>query len=171
MMTSPHQLLPIVLLALVGCEPPEPEPPAALCDATPGEAARLDVSHYGTYGEPADIVYCGIPPQGGAPYAPFGIRVRGIDPDEAGLQVTMQAVDLDTGETVGTGEFTEHFICSNVGENEGHWVGSELHMRFYSYTIDDLHDRDVEIHLEAENTLGETVSVTFDARLDCVPGS
>ena len=118
----------VILSCLMACEP-EPAPPAAgTCDLIEGETPSLDVSHYSEFGDAPEIVYCGIPPQGGAPYAPFGVRLRGVEPDDLGVNLILTAVDLDTGEEIGVAEYNQVMICSNVCNNAGYSVGAELHM-------------------------------------------
>ncbi len=131
-MTSIPRLLLFALLALplAGCDepPPKKDDPEG-CEPVRGEDPVLEVNHYGTFGELGDTVWCAIPPQGGAPYAPFGLRVRGVLPLEGnGLHVTIRAVDTATQEAVGEGEFWDAFLCSNVGDNEGYWIKNELHL-------------------------------------------
>ena len=158
-----------LLLLLMACEPTEPDPDLGPCEVGPDEMQTIDLSHYGDYGAIDAVIYCGTPPQGGAPYAPFGVRIRGINPDELGIELTMTAVDVDTGEEVGSGDYTQQMICSNVGGNEGHWVGAELHMRFYGYELDALHGRAVHMTVDARNQSGDWVQTEIDATLDCDP--
>ncbi len=161
----------LAVLLAAGCDPaPDdtggPVDPGA-CGA--GDPA-LEVSHYGTFDALGTTMYCGIPPQGGAPYAPFGVRVRGVDPaDDGALSVTITARDVDTGEELGAGDFHERFLCANAGDSAGWWVASEFHLRFFGYSLDDLHGRSATVHFVAEGANGEAErTLPFD--LDCVPG-
>ena len=157
-------------LALMGCdEEPKPDPDPGACDQA--KVAALEVSHYGTFAELDDIVYCGIPPQGGAPYAPFGLRVRGVEPTDTGvIPVTITATDTTSGEVVGMGEFNERFLCANAGESDGWFVGAEFHLRFSGYELSELHEREIEISFEAEGLDG-LAEMAMVVDLDCVAGS
>jgi hypothetical protein len=159
----------LTLLLLVACEPTAPEPILGPCEIGPDELKSVELSHYGDYGAIGSVIYCGIPPQGGAAYAPFGVRILGIAPDDLGIDLTMVAIDVDTGEEVGSGDYIHQMVCSNVGDSEGHWVGAELHMRFYGYELDDLHDRTVTVTVEARNESGDNAMVELQATLDCDP--
>lgn len=169
----PSLLFPLLLLPALACgdRPVEDSAePAGVCDPIAGEAPELEVRHYAEFTEPVATVYCGIPPQGGAPYAPFGIRVHGIDPFEGNaMTVTITATDTTTDEVVGTGEFTNLFLCSNIGENEGWWLLNEVHLRFAGHTTDDLHGRTVAFEFAAEG-LTETVTDTLTVPMDCIAG-
>lgn len=167
----PRALTLIFALAACGHAADSSEPPVGACDLAPGDSPALEVSHYGTYDALGDVVYCGIPPQGGAPYAPFGVRIRGMTPeDNGGMHVVITATDATTQEVVGESEFWERFLCSNVGESEGYWVAAEFHLRFYGRTLEDLHGREVDIAFTAEGP-DDTVTETLRFDLDCVAGT
>lgn len=160
-----------LLIALTACADPTDtgDPPVGSCDA--GNQPELQVSHYGTYDALGDTVYCGIPPQGGAPYAPFGVRVRGLSPeDNGGMHVVITATDVATSEVVGESEFWERFLCSNVGESEGWWVAAEFHLRFYGYTLEELHGRQIDLRFLAEGP-DDSATDTLRFALDCVAGT
>jgi len=141
---------------LVGCDE---EPPDFRTACEQGEKLSefaLGDGHYGATLEGADID-CGIPPQGGAPYTPYQLRIGGLDQDSEGLTVRMESVDIHTGEALGEIEYVQRFICSNVGESEGYLVTSELHMRYPGYTLEELDGRETEVTLEATNADGDSV--------------
>lgn len=162
------------LLVATGCEPSPPPPPPPLetiCHPEPGDLPDVEMTHYGTGQGELDIVYCGIPPQGGAPYAPFSARFRNLDPLDTAIVVDMEAWDVDSGELLGAVTLYQNVICSNVGTNEGWWVGSELHHRFLGFTTEELHGRTITLDIVATTADGTGVSTTLTANLDCIPGS
>lgn len=164
----------LVLLMLVACDPTEPPPPPpleTLCHPAEGDRPAVELTHYGTQQAEVDIVYCGIPPQGGAPYAPFSARFRALDPLDTALMVDLVASDAATGEALGAVTINQNVICSNVGANEGWWVGSELHLRFPGYTTAELHERDMVLDVSVTTADGTGVSTTLTANLDCIPGT
>lgn len=100
----------------------------------------------GSFGE-VDLLWSGIPPQGGAPYTPIRPRVRGPDVlfDGMGLEVLLS--DADTGEELSVTDLDTRMTCANVGESAGYWVGSELHLRYPGVDLADLEDRDVTLSM------------------------
>ena len=116
----------------------------------------LEIAQYGPYGElqdGSDLLY-GHPPQGGAPYAPFSLRISGMEQGELGMQIEMEAVDADSGELLGTASYAQRFICSNTGENLGTFVGADLHMRFFGGELSDLEGRTANVTISATNDGG-----------------
>ena len=164
-------LLALALVLSACAVEPEPKPEPEGCELAKGEDPTLEVSHYSTFDNLGPTLYCGIPPQGGAPYAPFGVRFRGVTPEDNGaVVVSISAADPLSGELLGDDDFFERFLCSNVGESEGYWVAAEFHLRFYDYSLDDLHGREVAVHFVAEGVDG-TIEHTLPFTMDCLPGT
>jgi len=136
-----------------------------MCEASANP--NLELAQYGPYGElddGTDFLY-GHPPQGGAPYAPFSLRISGMDQGELGMEIVMIATDSQTGEALGTGDYMQRFICSNVGDNTGMFVGADLHMRFYGWELDDLAGRAADVTVSATNDQGVSVEAGFQGLL------
>lgn len=103
-------------------------------------------------------LWCGIPPQGGAPYTPVRARVRGPDSLRDGMQLYVVATDAETGEELSVTDLpSTRMTCANVGESAGYWVGSELHLRFPERTLQDLSEREVDLTLEVSTEDGSVV--------------
>lgn len=143
------------LIALMGaaCQGETPTPVVSTADTGPGYdvpcAVRgepaLDVAHAtDPWGLDEAAIGCGIPPQGGAPYARFRLRIANLDLSDGG-EVAVTVTDLDTGEDLGGATLVTGFVCSNVGDDADHWVGSEVHARFDGYTVDELLGRRVQV--------------------------
>ncbi len=162
------RLLPAILLTLAACGDGEGEDTAidpSTCKAS--NNPTLELAQYGPYGElsdGADFVY-GHPPQGGAPYAPFSLRISGIEQGDMGMAIEMLATDSSSGEELGTGEYMQRFICSNVGDNSGKFVGADLHMRFYGWELDDLEGRTSDVTISASNDAGDRLETSFQGIL------
>lgn len=152
----------------VGCQPAPTEDTGLLLPPCEGEQTRsLQVAVYeGDYGEhtTGDPVMCGHPPQGGAPYAPFRLRITGLD-GAAGLFVDMVATDTDTGAVLGSGSFEQRFTCANVGDDAGAYVGAELHMRFDGYDLEQLPGHEAEVEITVEDAEGQVLSTTLSGPL------
>ena len=140
------------------------------CDLPKGADPVVEINHYGTFAELGDIAYCAIPPQGGAPYAPFGVRVKGLVPmDNNAAHTTITATDSATDEEVGLTDFWDAYLCANAGESAGYWIKNEFHLRFFGYTLEELHGRQVDIRFDVEGADG-TLTETWRFELDCVAG-
>lgn len=100
-------------------------------------------------------LYYGTPPQGGAPYSPFHARATGLDGLDDGAHVRLRATDQDDGSALGDISYDVKFVCANVGDSAGSWVGSDLHLRFEGWELEDLEARRAEIRLDVENLDGE----------------
>jgi len=86
----------------------------------------------------------GIPPQGGAPYARFRVRVANLDLHE-GADVRVDLFTAGSDMQLGTVAVAAGFVCANVGENADHWVTPEVHVRFDGADLLDLHEVPVDI--------------------------
>ncbi len=143
---------------------------ASACTAGPGpgleipphtcasSVTALDVAPpRGAYGELREdpSLWCGIPPQGGAPYTPLrGIRVRGPEALAEGLVIEVTVADVEASEELSYMELAARMTCANVGDNEGYWVGSEVHVRYPGYSLDDLAERDAELTVRVTSADG-----------------
>lgn len=90
----------------------------------------------------------GIPPQGGAPYAPFELRLRAELDDLARLDAHGEIVDAATDELLGDITESKAFLCANVGVHAGWRYGGELHVRFWDRVREELDGRSVRVELE-----------------------
>ena len=128
----------------------DPDVPCA-----PSGPPRLDVGE-GPEGWGIDgiEIETGIPPQGGAPYARFRVRVAHVDLSD-GAEVAVQLFDSEDA-WIGGAEVMARFVCANVGDNADHWVTPEVHVRFDGRTLEALDG--VPVRIEASVT-GEDASL------------
>jgi hypothetical protein len=113
---------------------------------------------------PGGIINFGIPPQGGAPYAPFEVRLVGVEFSEA-YRIVMSA-DVD-GEVFETPAYNERFVCRNVGEEAGTRYSPDLHLRFFGTEPPELDGLDITVNIDAYiGTEGPIVSRTVTGTLD-----
>lgn len=95
-------------------------------------------------GDPIEI---GDPPQGGAGYAPFEVRLRA--PAVNGpLTATITVEDADSGALLGDIEQPGTPFCSNVGANQGWWYVGDIHARFWDEELADLDGVEVLVTVE-----------------------
>ncbi len=149
------------LTPLLACDGAEADPdPIDSGPCAPHEDPLMEVANgahgYGQLGDEADILY-GFPPQGGAPYVGFDVRVHGLDQDDTGLFVEITATE-DDGTEMAYASFNQRFLCGNTGDNADWWVTSELHILFFGYSMEDLAEHPAAFELRAENTAGDAVS-------------
>jgi hypothetical protein len=141
-------------------EKPEPVDPCLPHDQPTLEIAQEEGAPFGLLD--GDPIFYGHPPQGGAPYAPFRMRLSGLaDLTEVGAAVLAVAVDTHTGETLGTAELNHRWICANVGDDAGFHVGADVHMRFYGWTLEELVGREADLQLLVEDGQGVTVDAGY----------
>ena len=137
------------VIALAACGGPLEPPPPHRCHS---DEARIDVAppreSFGTLA-PDDPLWYGTPPQGGAPYSPLRVRVRGDEAFAEGIDLTIEAYDRDTDERLAELVLETQMICANVGENTGFWVGSEIHLRYVGFDLEELEGRPVELTVRA----------------------
>lgn len=150
---------------LLACKQPTPTPPGS-CPVADDPYAELS---QGEEWVPQDgtPVQFGIPPQGGAPYAPFEIRMIGM-PSSDSYTVDLSAVD--DGVEIGTESYEQRFVCANVGENQGTRYTPELHMRFYGYEPPEIDGHEVEVTVTITSEDGETIEAGWTGELDWVLG-
>lgn len=135
-------------------ERPDPTDTASPPDCWAGPA-DLQVSQDPTAIDgplPDDVLLYGTPPQGGAPYAPLYVRLRGV-PESASTHFELSCTDAQTGEVLGLSTYDPTLLCANAGPHAGWWVGSSLHLRFGTAetprTLDELADRAVVLTVRA----------------------
>lgn len=152
--------VPFVLLAACSPGEPPPEVPSHPCASN---TTRLDVAPpQGEFGDLADgdALWCGNPPQGGAPYTPFRVRLAGPEALEEGVYIEMTAVDVEDGSELAYTDLTMGVTCANVGESAGTWVGSEAHMRYFGHVLEDLDGREAEVTVRASALAAPDVEAT-----------
>ncbi len=132
---------------VVGCAEDDSLIPAHPCAS---DTVGLEVAPpEGDFGDLAEggLFWVGDPPQGGAPFSPFRIRVSGPDAMFDGVDVNVRVVGTD-GTLITEDSVEKGLTCANVGENAGLWVGSEVHLRYYGFVKEELHGLDVEVEVE-----------------------
>ncbi len=148
----------VLALLLVGCAPLVPgetgetggEDTAPDVVWTPdclesGPEILVDIAlESGGFGELADGVTLpvSIPPQGGAPYTPFAIRVTGTGDIHLGQRVIATATE--DGVEIGSADIVARPICSNVAPNAGWWLTYGIHIRYWDDTVNTLAGRTVD---------------------------
>ncbi len=158
-------LFALLIPFLAGC-PTDPDTPDGPCPVTADpyvEFAQRDAD-YATFSG-GDTLEYGDPPQGGAPFAPFLVRAYGLDHSADGYKVFLDAIDTETDEILGQGEYPQLFVCANVGDNAGYRIAPELHMRFFGFDLADLQGRSAEIVVRLEGGAGELLESGFTATL------
>jgi len=159
----------IVLVALLACKQPVPTPFDGPCPQL--DDPLIEVRQGESWGMiDGDPIEFGIPPQGGAPYAPFDLRLVGVAPSPDGYTVITEATLQSTGDLVGTGEYEQRFVCANVGENEGTRFASEFHTRFFGFEPDQLAGEWVDVEIQVVPAGAQPVVAAFSGPLDWVLG-
>jgi len=143
---------------------PDPEPPPCEDLAAPELQLTPAGVEFGAFVDGGPLLY-GTPPQGGAPYSPFNARAAGLVDLDEGAHVEMWAVDAQDGAELGSAGYDLRFVCANVGEAAGWWVGSELHLRFDGWELDELEGRVAEVVVEVADPGGATVSARLSGLL------
>lgn len=154
----------MLLLLGLGCGP-EPAPPPPCEDiGAPGLELTPAGVDFGAFVDGGPLLY-GTPPQGGAPYSPFNARASGLVDLDEGAHVRMWAVDTDDGADLGAAAYDLRFVCANVGDAAGWWVGSELHLRFEGWELDALEGRSAEVTVEVSDLSGAAVQASVEGVL------
>lgn len=139
---------------LLACAAEVPVPP---CEEP--EDPHLDIApadlEFGDF-VPGDILWYGTPPQGGAPYSPFHARAGGMSNLDEGVHVVLAARDAD-GITLGDVAYDVRFVCANVGDSAGSWVGSDLHLRFFDWSLEDLEGRSADVTITVTDQAGTSL--------------
>jgi hypothetical protein len=117
-----------------------------------------------------DDLFCGSPPQGGAPYTPLRFRAVGPEVLGDGVDVRVTAVDVDTEEVLGDTQLTFGVVCANAGDSAGYWTGSEVHLRYDGWELPDLQGRRARVTfgITAYQQAEPAGSTTSDVTLACV---
>jgi hypothetical protein len=148
------------VLALGACvgDGPEPEVPCGPVGDTPALQIGQHLAVDGPMQAGDDVGY-GTPPQGGAPYAPFEVRLQAVLGDPASrVAARGSAVEVATGEVIGSVEQTQAFFCSNTGVHEGWLYGGEIHIRFWDEPLEALEGREIDVLVEIDLPEGELVT-------------
>jgi hypothetical protein len=143
---------------------PEPEP--APCDVSGDpalEVAPADVD-FGAFPE-GDPLYYGVPPQGGALYSPFHARAAGIADLDEGASITMVGTDPADGTVIAESAYELRLVCANVGDSLGQWLGTDLHLRFGDWTLDELVGQRIRLDLTVANHAGVEASAALEGVL------
>ncbi len=127
-----------MLTLALACVTPEPVDSGEAPTGCEGGSPELELAQPDTdYGlEDGAEVWSGIPPQGGAPYSPFRIRVRGVSGLETEAVVSISIEDTLDGADLASVVQTHGFLCSNTGTSNGWWVASEVHSRFTGFELE-----------------------------------
>ena len=153
---------------------------AAACAEEPGlelacDAPRVEVEvapPYGDFGDlrDGDDLFCGSPPQGGAPYTPLRFRAVGPEVLGDGVDVRVTAVDADTDEVLGDTQLSFGVVCANAGDSAGYWTGSEVHLRYDGWELPELEGRRARVTfgVNAFQQAAPAGSTTYDVTLACV---
>lgn len=113
------------------------------------EPPRVEFARDVTTGTPPDgtAIQYGNPPQGGAPYAPFEVRLHAEYDTTQRIEVSANAIDTTSGEELGTIVQPQVFLCSNAGPHAGWLYGGEVHVRFWDRSLEELEGREVRVTL------------------------
>lgn len=142
--------------------PPCQEPSDPTVDLVPADVA------WGEFTDGDDVLY-GNPPQGGAPYAPFRVRIGGVPGLDEAAAVSVRAIDVADGASLGEVDYDLRFTCANVGDSAGIWMAPDVHARFFGWSLDDLAGRDATIEVEIANRDGETARAAVVGHLVQMP--
>ncbi len=155
------------VLVFGGCVGDGPNPPSIEGCEWVGDAVLefgQDLAEVGPQPDGGSISY-GNPPQGGAPYAPFQIRIHAELQPGVRVPVDGTIVEVGTGEVLATAEQSQAFICSNVGAHSGWLYGGEVHLRFWDRSLEELEGRQVEIDLSMQIPEGPLLEAGATATL------
>ncbi len=112
-----------------------------------GAEPALEFARSVATGRPPDgaAIEYGNPPQGGAPYAPFEVRLHAEFDTTQRIEVSANAVDTTSGEELGTIVQPQVFLCANAGPHAGWLYGGEVHVRFWDRTLEELEGKVVKV--------------------------
>lgn len=147
---------------LVACAAEVPLPPCEEPGEPHLEVAPSDLD-FGEFTD-GDALWYGTPPQGGAPYSPFHARAGGMTKLDEGVHVVLAAADVD-GTTLGDVAYDVRFVCANVGDSAGSWVGSDLHLRFFDWSLADLEGRTADVTIRVTDQTGTTLDADLTGLL------
>lgn len=153
----------IACLALAACGGSDPGPPCQEASDRAVDLVPADVE-WGAFNDGDDLPY-GNPPQGGAPYSPFRVRVGGLARLSESAHVTLSATDQADGTPLGDIAYDMRFTCANVGDSAGMWMAPDVHLRFEGKTLDDLAGRQAEVTVEVIDPDGDHVDTAIVGQL------
>lgn len=139
----------LVGVVLAGCGP-EAVPDDEDTDGCAADASELrlgqDVVGEGAHavGEPLNY---GRPPQGGAPYLPIQLMLRGPVAEGVPRWLTEASV-AEGGVVLGSLAQSQAWLCSNTGPIEGWRYGGEVHLRFDGRSLEELEGVEVEVVID-----------------------
>lgn len=144
------------LMVLMACAGGEVDTDPLPQDCEPADSPSLEFARDLSVGvmTDGDVIAYGTPPQGGAPYAPFQVRVDADVPTGERFPVVATAVTTDTQEEIGTAAQNQAFICSNTGVHAGWRFGGEVHIRFWDQPLEDLEGREITVSLTLDDGSG-----------------
>lgn len=148
---------------LLACAAAPEGPPCAVSGDPELEVAPADVD-FGGFHDGDSLLY-GVPPQGGALYCPFHARVDGIADLDLGAHIEMVGIDADSDTVIAETTYDGRLVCANVGESAGQWLGTDLHLRFGEWTMEDLADKVLRLELWIENLDGDGVGAELEGVL------
>ena len=158
----------ILALVLACAQDPIEQTPCEELGAPGLELAPSDLD-FGDF-EDGDPLLYGTPPQGGAPYSPFKARASGIEDLDQTSVVNLHAVDVDDGTELGDISYDVRFVCANVGDAAGSWVGSDLHLRFQGWSLEDLAGRSTEVTMTVTTANGDSQDTALEGLLTLMGG-
>jgi hypothetical protein len=142
---------------------------SATAEGCAGEA-ELSLAQLEGYGlTEGDPILFGNPPQGGAPYAPYRLRLLGLPGATDGVGVRLVATEPSTGTELGSAELMHRFLCSNAGPDAGYFVAPEVHLRFWSFGLDELDGREATLEATVVGADGAEVSARYTGPLQRLP--
>lgn len=165
-MKAAHVLMLTLLTA--GCEgegTDDPHTDVSACEE--GRAFEFGRDVGAAVMQDGDEVAYGTPPQGGAPYAPFEVRMRG--PYTLGERLTLEGDihDRSDGRLLAEARQGQAFFCGNTGAHAGWWFGNEIHLRFSDPqdTLASLEGLDVTVRLALTMADGDVETSTAEGTL------
>ena len=81
----------------------------------------------------------------------------------------MEVTDPATGSLLGDVRLAQRFLCSNTGEDQGFWVGGEVHIRFWEYDLDSLLGREGQVEAIVFGPDGEVLDARTEGVLERLP--
>lgn len=111
-----------------------------------------------------DPIHIGSPPQGGAPFAPFELRLAAELEDLERLDVRGE-IHAEDGELLGDIVESKAFLCANTGPHRGYRYGGELHVRFWGRDLVDLDALPGEVTVRLTLPDGTEVQTTHTGTL------
>lgn len=152
-----------MIALLLACAAEPSGPPCEVSGEPALEVAPADVD-FGAFVE-GDPLYYGVPPQGGALYSPFHARVNGVSDLDEGAVIRLTGTDPADDTVIAETEYELRLVCANVGDSAGQWLGTDLHLRFGEWTMEELAGRAMALTLEINNLDGAGVTAALEGLL------